>query len=94
MTDHRKKLLRHHNATIGLFVAFWIFTISMILAIEVIGVPVSWNGPLIGTMFGGAIVAVLLQFAARCPGCGANLGWQRRLGIPRNCGKCGENLRS
>ena len=89
----RRKLRRHHNATIGLFVAFWICTIAVILAVEFIDLPLSVQRNLVGTIFGAAIVAVILQFSARCPGCQANLGWQRRLGIPRTCGKCGETLR-
>lgn len=91
--DPLAKLLRHHQATIGLFVAFWIYAIAMILLIEFTDLPESWERNMIGTFFGAAIVAVLLQFSARCPRCGANLGWQRRLGIPKTCSRCGEKLR-
>jgi hypothetical protein len=91
--DPCAKLLRHHQATIGLFVAFWIYTIAMILIIEFADIPERWERNMIGTAFAAAIVAILLQFSVRCPRCRANLGWQRRLGIPKTCAKCGERLR-
>lgn len=40
----------------------------------------------------GVGLIVILQFAKRSPCCGANLGWQVRLGIPKNCKKCGVQL--
>ena len=91
--DPLAKLLRHHQATIGLFVAFWIYTVAMILVIEFFDIPESWQSSMIGAMFGGAVVAVMLQFKARCPDCRARLGWQRRLGIPKRCRNCGAKLR-
>ena len=88
------KLRRHHNATIGLFVAFWIYAVSMVVAIEFVELSERTEANMIGTFFGGAIVLALLQFTKRCPKCGANLGWQVRLGAPKNCHKCGVVLRS
>ncbi|MDH3386968.1 MAG: hypothetical protein OEN02_03605 [Gammaproteobacteria bacterium] len=88
-----RKLRQHHNATIGLFVAFWIFTPVAIVVIELFDISQRAQNALIGTIFGAAIVISLLQFSKRCPHCRANLGWQSRLGIPRHCGKCGSILR-
>lgn len=91
--DDLKSLYRHHNATIGLFVAFWLFLLVVILLIELFSLSKVTQDNLIGTVFGAAVVLCLLQFKKRCPDCGANLGLQRRLGIPRKCAKCGALLR-
>ena len=91
--DDLRKLHQHHTATIGLFVAFWIFFFLTIFTIECLEVSSRTQNNLIGTLFGSAIVLCLLQFRKRCPDCGANLGWQVRLGIPENCHKCGAKLR-
>ena len=88
-----QKLRRHHNTTIGLFVAFWICVVGMILAIEFLDLSKSTETNLMGAIFGAAIVLGLLQFSQRCPECGANLGWQVRLGIPDRCRKCGVALK-
>ena len=88
-----EKLRQHHQATIGLFVAFWLFTLVAIGVIEFFEISERSQDSLIGTIFGGAIVLLLLQFAKRCPKCRANLGWQLRLGIPKHCHKCGAVLR-
>ncbi|MDH3219014.1 MAG: hypothetical protein OEO19_05710 [Gammaproteobacteria bacterium] len=92
-TNELRKLRQHHNATIGLFVAFWIFTPTAIVVIEFFDVSQRTRDALIGTIFGAAIVLSLLQFSKRCPYCRANLGWQARLGIPGHCRKCGSILR-
>ena len=91
--EDRKKLLSHHYATIGLFVAFLIFCVVTILTIEFLEISERTQNNLIGTLFGAAIVLSLLQFARCCPNCHVNLGWQLRLGIPKNCVKCGQQLR-
>lgn len=87
------KLRQHHNATIGLFVAFWLFTLVAIGIIEFFEISERTRDSLIGTIFGGAIVLALLQFTKRCPKCRANLGWQLRLGMPKHCHKCQAALR-
>jgi hypothetical protein len=91
--DEFQKLRRHHNATIGLFVAFWLFVPVVVGAIELLDLSEGTQDNLIGTLFGAAIVCSLLQFAKRCPKCQASLGWQIRLGIPKICHKCGVALR-
>ena len=91
--DQLRKLRRHHKATIGLFVAFWIFALGVVAAIELLDLSETTRNCLMGTLFGAVIVSGLLQFAMRCPNCGANLGWQVRLGIPKNCRKCGIALK-
>ena len=90
--DELQKLRRHHNATIGLFVAFWLFALGVVGAIVLLDLSEETEDNLIGTLFGAVIVLVLLQFAKRCPNCRANLGWQVRLGIPKNCHRCGVAL--
>lgn len=92
--DDRKDLLRHHHATIGLFIVFWLFTLTTICLIEFFSLSQSTQNNLMGTVFGAAIVLCLLQFRKRCPDCEANLGLQWRLGIPRHCATCGALLRS
>ena len=92
--EELQRLRRHHNSTIGLFVAFWIYAVSMILAVGFLDLSRSTKANLIGTFLGGAIVVALLQFSKRCPNCRTNLGWHVRLGIPRNCHKCGIVLRT
>ena len=93
MTEDLERLRRHHYTTIGLFIAFWVFVVVSIGMIEFTDISDRTRDNLIGTMFGAAIVLSLLQFKQRCPTCGANLGWQLRLGIPRSCHKCGAKLR-
>ena len=93
MTNDQERLRRHHNATIGLFVAFWIFVPIAIGVVEFTNVSESMRESIIGTLFGAVVVMTLLQFKERCPICHANLGLQWRLGIPRNCHKCGATLR-
>ena len=92
--EELQKLRRHHNLTIGLFVAFWIYALGMVVAIELLELSGKTEANLIGTFFGAAIVLALVQFAKRCPKCRANLGWQVRLGVPKNCHKCGVALRA
>ena len=91
--DNLKKLRQHHNATIGLFVAFWLFVFVAIGVVEFFEISKRTHDSLIGTLFGAAIVLCLLQFTKRCPNCRANLGWQVRLSIPKNCHRCGASLR-
>jgi len=40
-----------------------------------------------------ALVSAGLQFACRCPRCGANIGTQSRLVLPPACRRCGVALR-
>lgn len=91
--DDLRKLRQHHNATIGLFVAFWLYVIVAIGVIEFVEISKGMRDNLIGILFGAAIVLSLLQFAKRCPNCRANLGCQVRLGIPKTCRNCGAVLR-
>ena len=91
--DDLEKLRRHHNATIGLFITFWICTLAVIGAIEFLDLSKNTQNALMGTLFGAVIVCVILQFSKRCPNCHSNLGWQVRLGVPKRCHKCGETLR-
>lgn len=93
LASNLEKLRRHHIATIGLFVAFWLFILFAIGGIEFFEISRRTRDSLVGTIFGGAIVLSLLQFTKRCPKCRANLGWQMRLGIPKHCHKCGMVLR-
>lgn len=88
-----KRLHRHHLATIGLFIAFWIFFVVAILIVEFFPITKPIQDSLIGAIFGAALVLCLLQFKERCPDCRANLGLQMALGIPRQCTKCGAILR-
>lgn len=88
-----KKLRQHHYQTIGLFIAFWLCAVCAVLAIEFLDLSERTTNSLVGALFGAAIVAVWLQFSARCPGCRANLGWQSRLGVPEHCRRCGMALR-
>lgn len=48
-------------------------------------------------MMSGLIVLVLtaarIQFSQKCPACGARLGLQTRLLLPRECGRCGVSFR-
>lgn len=92
--EELRKLRRHHNATIGLFVAFWICVVGVILAIELLDLSKSTETNLMGAILAAVIVLGLLQFSKRCPECGTNLGWQVRLGIPDRCRKCGVALKA
>lgn len=92
--DDLKKLRRHHYATIGLFVALWIFALGVVGAVELLDLSEGMQYTLFGTLFVAVIIQCLLQFAKRCPNCGSNLGCQLRLGIPKNCHKCGVDLRA
>ena len=91
--DEFEELRRHRNCTIGLFVAFWIWVIVVIAAMTLFDLSQVTQDNLIGVLGGAVIVLALLQFSMRCPNCRANLGWQVRLGIPRNCRKCGVDFR-
>ena len=91
--DDLQQLRRHHNATIGLFVALWIFGLGVVGAIALLDLSEGTQNTLFGTLFGAVIILCLLQFAKRCPNCRSNLGLQLRLGIPKNCHKCGMGLR-
>ena len=82
--DELQKLHRHHNATIGLFVAFWLFALSVVGATVLLDLSEATEDNLIGTLFGAVLVLALLQFAKRCPNCRANLGWQVRLSTTEN----------
>lgn len=87
-----RRLRSHHNQTIGLFVAFWIFLLAVVAADSLLDLPDGVPRNMVGVLFGAALVMVLLQFAKRCPRCRANLGWQVRLGVPRQCRRCGVRL--
>ena len=88
-----KKLRQHHNAMIGLFFAFWFFVLVAIGVIKFFEISKRVQDNLVGTLFGAAIVLCLLQFTKRCSISRANIGWKIRLGIPKNCHKCGASLR-
>ncbi len=79
--DQLENLFRHHNATIGLVIAFWIYVPVVTLLIEFFSVSKNTQDILMGTRSGAANVLCRLQFRKHCPDCGSNLGWQRRLGI-------------
>lgn len=72
--------------------AFWICAVLVIGAVQFLDLSEGTERNMIGVLFGAVIVMSLLQFSKRCPKCRANLGWQLRLGIPRNCKKCGVRL--
>jgi hypothetical protein len=40
------------------------------------------------------LVGAAVQFSARCPRCGFNLGFQSRLLVPEQCERCGASYRS
>ncbi len=93
LPNDREKLRQQHYAIVGLFVACLIFSPLAILLMVLLEISPQTRNSLVGTIFGGVIVLVLLQFSKRCPGCGANLGIQLRLGIPKHCRRCGARLR-
>ena len=41
-----------------------------------------------------AIVGGVIQFSARCPNCGARIGMQSRLVLPKRCAKCNISFRA
>lgn len=92
--DDRKNLLRHHYATIGLFITFWLYTLIVIFLIELFPLSPTTQHRLMGVVFGAVFVLCVVQLTKRCPDCKANLGLQRRLGIPRHCAKCRAVLRT
>lgn len=92
--DALERLRRHHYASIALFVAFWIFTLGVIGAIELLDLSARTQNALMGIVFGAVVAGAALQFSKRCPTCRSNLGWQVRLGIPKQCKKCGTVLRN
>ena len=92
--EELERLGRHARRTWGFFIAFWVFAVPAVLAIEFLGLSEGMVRSLIGTLGGAAIVGVFLQFSERCPRCNANLGWQARLGVPERCRRCGVALKS
>ncbi len=91
-SEEPRGLRRHRNRTIGTFAAFWICAVVVVGAIQFLNLSEATERILIGLLFAAVIAMSLLQFSKRCPRCGANLGWQVRLGIPENCEKCGVRL--
>lgn len=72
-----------------------VFVVSMALLAATVLWPFGAHGQrmvfaILLVVVGGS---VLIQFSAACPRCGARLGLQTRLLLPRACKKCGVALR-
>lgn len=90
--EQLQDLRRHASRTVRWFVIFYIYMLIVFGAHMFFEPPEFISQLMIAVLFAAVIPAVMLQFAKRCPKCGANLGWQVRLGIPPNCKKCGVRL--
>lgn len=52
------------------------------------------GGMMMGVLLIIVVVAARIQFGQKCPACGARLGFQTRLLLPRACRKCGVAFQS
>lgn len=72
-----------------------VFVVAMALLAATVAWPFGAHGQrmLFAVLLIVAGGSVLIQFSARCPRCGAQLGLQTRLLLPPACRRCGVALR-
>lgn len=74
------------------FVSFWVVALGLILAVSLLQAPPAAEAlVLIGIL---TLVACSLWFHlnTRCPICNYRLGYQRSLGVPARCERCGASF--
>jgi hypothetical protein len=85
------RLRRWERRMIGAFaLSMTVLIVVLALSVVVLTPTVLLAVPLLLVAVGSA----LLQFSARCPYCGANLGLQTRLKLPDACKECGVAFRN
>jgi hypothetical protein len=73
-----------------------LYTFVPAILVIVIGVPIKLVfglAPEIEFLLGGAFIVLsaagaVIQFSEKCPNCGARIGFQSRLLLPKKCSKC------
>jgi hypothetical protein len=79
--------------SIWLFVLFWVVSLSLIAATALLEAAVSIErGVMIG-IFALAAASIAFHLSIRCPVCRYRLGYQRTIGTPARCERCGAQFR-
>jgi hypothetical protein len=93
ITDTERSALgaRGRWSIIG-FIAFWIISIGLIFTTAAAGASEEIEWAVFAVVILMAFGGVALHLQIRCPVCDYRLGYQRSLGIPKRCERCGAVL--
>ena len=91
--DERNTLRRRGRLSVAVFVLFWFTSVGLILATSLLDASGSVDVVVVCVIFLMAAGGVAFQLGTRCPICEYCLGYQRSLGVPARCERCGANLR-
>ena len=69
----------------------WLAAGTLLQVLGALDGPLAWGIYALGVAL--IALATAFQFTGRCPHCGARLGLQTRLYLPRACKRCGGPLR-
>ena len=85
--------LRAHGrlSVIG-FVLFWVVSLVMVFAATLLNAPDTVEWAVLALIFLMVAGGAAFQLTARCPICQYRLSYQRTLGVPDRCERCGANL--
>jgi len=87
--DERELLRRHGRTSVVNFVGFWVISLGLIFALSTITVSALAEIVVLGVILAMVVGLVWQHLSTRCPVCGYRLGFQRALGVPARCERCG-----
>jgi hypothetical protein len=88
----RRMLRQSARASLLALVAFWTLGLGLMTTLAMSGAPpgVEWAGAIPVTAMGATWVSVQLRVV--CPACQYPLGYQKPVGVPARCERCGARL--
>ncbi len=88
----RAALRRRGRQSIAAFVLFWVVSLSLVLAVSFLRAQETGQLAVLALILLLVVLAIAFHLSTRCPICQYRLGYQRALGVPRRCERCGANL--
>jgi hypothetical protein len=88
----RRMLRRSARTSLLALLAFWTLGLGLVTALAMLDVPpgAGWAGAVPITAMGATWVSVQLRVV--CPACQYPLGYQKPVGVPARCERCGARL--
>lgn len=87
--DERKSLRRRGRSSVISFIGFWVIALSLIFAVSWLTVSPVIEAAALTFILAMVVGTVWRHLSTRCPVCGYRLGYQRALGVPPQCERCG-----
>jgi uncharacterized membrane protein len=87
--EEREHLRRRGRSSVVTFVGFWLISLGLIAAVSTLAVSPASEALVLALILAMVVGSIWRHLSTRCPVCGYRLGYQRALGVPARCERCG-----